>query len=67
MAEEIKDCGESSWWQGDCKPNRTHTLTAILAESAMNKEKKGERSAYLNISFPYWWFVTVMNFISYDC
>ena len=54
MAEEIKDCGESSWWQGDCKPDRTHTLTAILAESAMNKEKKGERSAYLNISFPYW-------------
>ena len=42
MAEEIKDGGESSWWQGDCKPNRTHTLTAILAESAMNKEKGRE-------------------------
>ena len=42
MAEEIKDGGESSWWQGGCKPNRTHTLTAILAESAMNKEKGRE-------------------------
>ena len=37
MAEEIKAGGESSWWQGDCKPNRTRTVTAIL-ESAMNKE-----------------------------
>ena len=34
--------GESSWWQGDCKPNRTHTLIAIFAESAMNKEKGRE-------------------------
>ena len=38
MAEEIKAGGESSWWQGDCKPNRTCTVTAIL-ESAMNKEE----------------------------
>ena len=32
--------GESSWWQGDCKPNGTRpvTVTAIL-ESAMNKEE----------------------------
>ena len=36
MAEEIKAGGESSWWQGDCKPNRTRTVTAIL-DSAMNK------------------------------
>ena len=41
MAEEIKAGGESSWWQGDCKPNRTHTVTNIL-ESAMNKEEGRE-------------------------
>ena len=41
MAEEIKAGGESSWWQGDCKPNRTRTVTAIL-ESAMNKEEGQE-------------------------
>ena len=43
MAEEIKAGGESSRWQGNCKPNRTCTVTAIL-ESAMNKEEgKQER------------------------
>ena len=36
MAEEIKAGGESSWWQGDCKANRTRTVTAIV-DSAMNK------------------------------
>ena len=36
MAEEIKVGGESSWWQGDCKPNSKRTVIAIL-ESAMNK------------------------------
>ena len=42
MAEEIKAGGESSWWrQGDCKPNRTLTVAAIL-ESAMNKEEGQE-------------------------
>ena len=41
MAEEVKAGGESSWWQGDCKPNRTRTVTAIL-ESAMNKEEGQE-------------------------
>ena len=41
MAEEIKADGEFSWWQGDCKPNRTRTVTAIL-ESAMNKEEGQE-------------------------
>ena len=41
MAEEIKAGGESFWWQGDCKPNRTRTVTAIL-ESAMNKEEGQE-------------------------
>ena len=41
MAEEIKVGGESSWCQGDCKPNRTRTVTAIL-ESAMNKEEGQE-------------------------
>ena len=41
MAEEIKADGESSWWQGDCKPNRTRTVTAIL-ESAINKEEEQE-------------------------
>ena len=41
MAEEIKAGGESSWWQGDCKPNGTRTVTAIL-ESAMNKEEEQE-------------------------
>ena len=50
MAEEIKAGVESSWWQGDCKPNRTRTVTAIL-ESAMIG-KKGKKSAYLKISFP---------------
>ena len=40
-AGEIKAGGESSWWQGDCKPNRTRTVTAIL-ESAMNKEEGQE-------------------------
>ena len=49
MAEEIKAGGESSWWQGDCKPNRTRTVTAIL-ESAMNMEE-GKKSAYLNSVF----------------
>ena len=29
MAEEIKAGGESSWWQGDCKPNRTRSVTKI--------------------------------------
>ena len=42
MAEEIKADGESSWWQGDCKRNRTRTVTAIL-ESAMNEEEQEER------------------------
>ena len=41
MAEEIKADGGSFWWQGDCKPNRTCTVTAIL-ESAMNKEEGQE-------------------------
>ena len=41
MAEEIKAGGESSWWQGDCKTNRTRTVTAIL-ESAMNNEEGQE-------------------------
>ena len=41
MAEEIKAGGESSWWQADCKPNRTRTVTAIL-ESAMNREEGQE-------------------------
>ena len=38
MTEEIKAGGESSWWQSDCKPNRTCTVTAIL-KSVMNKEE----------------------------
>ena len=41
MAEEIKAGGESFWWQGDYKPNRTRTVTAIL-QSAMNKEEGRE-------------------------
>ena len=41
MAEKSKACGESSWWQGDCRPNRMRTVTAIL-ESAMNKEEGQE-------------------------
>ena len=40
-SKKIKAGGESSWWQGDCKPNRTRTVTAIL-ESAMNKEEGQE-------------------------
>ena len=40
MAEEIKAGGESSWWQGYCKPNRTRTVTAIL--ESMNKEEGQE-------------------------
>ena len=36
LAEEIKAGGQSSWWQGDYKPNRTRTVIAIF-ESAMNK------------------------------
>ena len=50
MAEEIKAGGESSWWQGDCKPSRTRTVTAILGP-AMNKEEQDRNSAYLNIVF----------------
>ena len=38
MAEEIKAGGESSWWQGDCKPNKTRNVTAIF-ESTMNREE----------------------------
>ena len=41
ISEEIKAGGESSWWQADCKPNRTRTVTAI-SESAMNKEEGQE-------------------------
>ena len=41
MAEEIKAGGEFSWWQGDCKPNRTRTVTVILG-SAINKEEGQE-------------------------
>ena len=41
MAEEIKAGSESSWWQGDCKSNRTRIVTTIL-ESAMNKEERQE-------------------------
>ena len=41
MAEEIKVGGESSWCQGDCKPNRTRNVTVIL-ESAMNMEEEEE-------------------------
>ena len=32
MAEEIKADGESSWWQGDCKPNRTRAVTVVRLE-----------------------------------
>ena len=41
MAEEIKVGGESSWCQGNCKPNRTRTVTAIL-ESAIDMEEEEE-------------------------
>ena len=41
MAEEIKVGGGSSWCKGDCKPNRTRTVTAIL-ESAMDMEEEEE-------------------------
>ena len=41
MTEEIKAGGESSWWQGDCKPNRTRTVTVIF-KSAINKEEGQE-------------------------
>ena len=41
MTVEIKAGSEFSWWQGDCKPNRTRTVTAIL-ESATNKEEGQE-------------------------
>ena len=40
MEKEIKDGGESSWWQGDYKPNRTRTVT-VISES-MNKEEGKE-------------------------
>ena len=40
MAEEIWSGGESSRRQGDCKPNRTHTVTVIL--ESMNKEERQE-------------------------
>ena len=42
MAEEIKVGGESSCCQGNCKPNRTRTVTAIL-ELAMNMEEEEEK------------------------
>ena len=41
MAEEIKVGGESSWCPGDCKPDRTRTVTAIL-ESVMDMEEEEE-------------------------
>ena len=40
MEKEIKAGGESSWWQGDYKPNRTRTVT-VISES-MNKEEGKE-------------------------
>ena len=46
MTEEIKAGGGFSWQQGDCKPNRTRTVTAIL-ESAMNKEEGQEERLYI--------------------
>ena len=64
MTEEIQAGGEFSWWQGDYKPNRTRTVTAIL-ESAMDKEE-GQEERLSEHQFS-WWFVTEMNFISYDC
>ena len=42
MAEEIKVGGESSCCQGNCKPNRTRSVTAIL-ELAMNMEEEEEK------------------------
>ena len=45
MAEEIQAGGKSSWWQGDCEPNRTRTITVIL-ESAMNKEEGQEERLF---------------------
>ena len=41
MAEEIKAEGESSWWQGDCKPNRTRAVTVVRLEW-MNKDEVQE-------------------------
>ena len=40
MAEEIIASGESSCWQGDCKPNKTHTEMVMLG--SMNKEEGQE-------------------------
>ena len=57
--------GESSWWQSDCRPNRTRTVTAIL-ESAMNKEE-GQEKRLSEHQFPNPCLVNDMNFISYDC
>ena len=41
MAEEIRADGESSWWQGDYKPNRTHTVTVIRLEWIRKEEGQG--------------------------
>ena len=38
LAEEIKASDESFRWQGDCKPNRTHTVTVFL--ESMSKEER---------------------------
>ena len=32
MAEEIKADVESSWWQSDCKPNRTRVVTVVRSD-----------------------------------
>ena len=42
MAEEIKAGGWSSWWRGESRPNRTHTVTVIL-ESVNKEEGQEER------------------------
>ena len=50
MAEEIKAGGAYSWWQGDCQPTRTRTVTAIL-ETAMNNEE-GQKERLSEHQFP---------------
>ena len=40
MAEEIKADGESSWWQGDCKPNRTRTKWLRIYEDHFHSRSR---------------------------
>ena len=61
MAEEIKAGGESSWWQGDCKPKRRPTGTvwstsgSHWAHHIRNLQQTNRRSGWLSATCTDFW------------